>query len=214
MKRPSYQVVSIHAARRRNWRGFILQQKLDGRWSERTIEGTHFVGELMPDGDFIPFDCVAVRGQSIANEPTTFRLEAMRTEAAKYLMPVCPQGNGAEFLDAVLKQGGEGIVAKPADSIFGRGWIKVKVKETHDCVVIGKSEFVESVHVEENGIYRGKVPITGGKFIDGWDYKPRIAAINVGDIIEVACHSIHPSGKFREPRFVRVRDDKSVRLDA
>ena len=30
MKRPSYQVVSIHAAKRRNWRGFVLQQKLDG----------------------------------------------------------------------------------------------------------------------------------------------------------------------------------------
>ena len=30
MKRPSYQVVSIHAARRRNWRGFIFQQKLGG----------------------------------------------------------------------------------------------------------------------------------------------------------------------------------------
>ena len=69
MKRPAYQALTIAQAKRRNWKGFILQQKLDGRWLEKDFGGTVFVGELMPDKAFIPFDCVAVRGQSIANEP-------------------------------------------------------------------------------------------------------------------------------------------------
>lgn len=206
MKRPEYLVATVAAASRRRWNGWIFQEKLDGRWHERTVGCSHFVGELMPDGEFRPFDVVSANGQNIANEPASFRIQVLSDESIRLGLRPAAIGSGIEFLEAILANGGEGVVAKRNDSAFGRDWTKIKRRETHDCIITDIHG--ESISITEHEIDRGRCPVVGGKLIDGWDYCPRISTLNVGDTVEVACHSIHPSGKFREPRFVRVRDDK------
>lgn len=210
MKRPPYQTIGIAAARRRDWSGYILQEKLDGRWHEYECDGARFVGELMPSMEFIAHDCVFAGGESLLEIGTAVRLLVMAHQCGRLgikFAQTCA-ASPADFINLMVKEGGEGIVAKPTYAPFGHGWIRAKVRETHDCRVEEIATGRESMRISERGIDRGWCPVVGGKLVDGWDYRPRIASIGVGDVVEIACHSVLPSGKLREPRFVRVRDDK------
>ena len=177
--------------------GIICQEKLDGRWHEQEIGGNQLVGELMPTG-FVPFDIIACNGQDLRREPLHFRLATLRDECRRLGLPQIATGQGTEFLEAILAKGGEGIVAKPAESYFGCFWTKVKRIQTLDVVVTDKHDSKQSVGISLNGQSVGRCSILGFNF----------GIVEVGDVIEVACHSLHPSGKLREPRFVRIRDDK------
>lgn len=196
IQRPPFQNVSLaDGLRWRPGKDWIFQKKLDGRWCVREFSGSVVIGEQMPDG-FHAFDIINISGQNIAREPLRFRLAVLADFIREHseIKPV-RAGNGGEFLEAILRDGGEGVVAKRLSSPYDAAWFKCKRRETHDLVVTEIHDRKQSVRLGD----RGWCSIPGRKF----------ESVRVGDVIEVACHSIHASGRLREPVFVRVRQDKT-----
>jgi ATP-dependent DNA ligase len=177
------------------------------------LQNCTLAGELVR-GEFYAFDLLILDGQDIRQEPLRRRIAALAdllpTAAVPWLHPV-EAGPGGEFLRAVLGRGGEGIVAKDLDAPYGRGWIKCKRIETHDCVVM-------EIHPVKQSIRLGQ--LDGGQMTDcgwcavlggaglAWEKSRRVDRLKPGQVVEIECLARHPSGKFREPRFLRGRPDK------
>lgn len=107
----------------------------------------------------------------------------------------------AELVKAT-DRGYEGLVL-----IQGDVQLKVKPKETYDVEVLGM--------VEGTGKYvgmLGALETSMGKVGTGFTDEDRrnfyTAGVIVGSTVEVDCMSLTKSGKFRHPRFIRVRWDK------
>lgn len=191
-----------------DFNGYIVQEKLDG-WRafldgdtgeligrnsrfgfyKRTFPGWFFDGELMPDGEFIAFDALKVNGEDASGFAQVSRLQILDSAPVKSAEWVAT--NCAQFAQFIEHRGGEGIVAKLADKPYGRGgWLRFKRRTTYDVPVLSIESALTDVAVTKLG--RVSVP----------------ESVKPGDVIEVAAHSLHPSGLWREPRFVRVREDK------
>jgi hypothetical protein len=110
----------------------------------------------------------------------------------------------AEFisrrLDEANEVGYEGLILRQGDK-----WLKVKPSETHDVKVVNL--------VEGTGKYVGMLGAmvtekgnVGTGFTDAQRKEFWVFPLNT--IIEVECMSITKDGKFRHPRFKRVRWDK------
>ncbi len=104
------------------------------------------------------------------------------------------------YLQSMVEDGYEGLVLRQGDK-----WLKVKPKETYDVLVTGQ--------VEGTGKYKGKLgafETVMGKVGTGFTDEQREEFWNIRrpTIIEVECMSLTKNGKFRHPRFVRVRWDK------
>lgn len=221
------------------WRGggnYRFEEKMDGVFAhcavinaDGAIKDSILIGELMPGGDFFAFDIASMNGTDVRafalrdrlgwlgsvllEECTSARLEVKergRTVVIPHSALRTPNfGHGGEFLEAVLARGGEGAVAKDLDAPFGIGQFKCKRVETFDLVVVAKHESKSSVRLAwlaegEDGGWRmedgaGWCPVRGSNFL----------RVNVGDVIEVAAFGRTASGKLREPRFVKLRPDKS-----
>lgn len=195
IRRPHF--VSVPLATGLRWRGgggFVYQEKLDGIWCVREQGGAILVGELV-GLRFTAFDLVQLNGQDVSREPLRVRLELLRG----LMVPMVEHGNGGEFLEAVLARGGEGVLAKDLAAPFGEPWFKCKRQETLDLRVIEMDAARGSLHLAD---------ITTGEDRGWCPAKAAFNAIAVGDVVEVAAHSIHHSGKLREARFVRLRPDK------
>lgn len=174
---------------------------MDGVWSVKEFGGSTVTGETMPDGTFYGFDIVNHDSQDLRFSGWNDRRAALIDCAARNGFQVSESGTGAAFIKAVLANGGEGVVAKPVNSKFGVGWIKVKRVETFDVTITAK--LTNAVAVELDGVPSGKCPLKGAEF----------DAAEIGDIIEIAAFSRLDSGKFREPRFIRFRHDKKIERD-
>ncbi len=84
--------------------------------------------------------------------------------------------------------------------------IKFKKSYTYDVEVIG----LEEGKGRNKGIL-GAFITPNGNVGTGLTDKERIQYYNkhmIGTIIEVGCMELTETGKFRHPRFIRVRDDK------
>ena len=115
IRRPRYDSASITAALRWHWQGFHFSEKKDGIWQQRDFGGSIIVGEAMKDGSYYAFDVAAAFGEDVRYRAWTERREALREIARSFQagMSIVPKGHGAEFIEAVLRDGGEGIVGKP-----------------------------------------------------------------------------------------------------
>jgi bifunctional non-homologous end joining protein LigD len=198
--RPRFESIPLAAGLR--WSGgggWCYQEKLDGQWHELAHGSSVLVGELVGES-FTAFDVPIFQGQDVRHEPLRFRLALLHG----LQVPMVASGQGGEFLEAVLTRGGEGVVAKHLDAPFGVAWVKCKRQETHDCIVTEIHEFKNSIRLGQwcNGqmIDRGWCPAFGRK----------AESLAPGDVVEVRCHSIHASGKFREPALLRLRPDKKL----
>lgn len=193
MNRPVFLSATVKDGRR--WiasRDWVYQEKLDGVWHIEEISNAVLVGELVK-GKFTAFDIVEHLAHDVRRLPLRKRLAILRSLG----VPMVREGNGGEFLEAILAQGGEGIVAKHLDSYFGQpeSWIKCKRNETHDLAITAIHPTKQSVQLGARGWLAILSPA-------------EFHQAAIGRIAEVRCHSIHPSGKFREPVFVRYRKDK------
>jgi DNA ligase-1 len=91
------------------------------------------------------FDCLALDGTDLLDEPLAVRLDALARVAGPHRMPgrLRPTAEeAAEVLDGALAAGHEGVMVKALDSPYaagrrGRAWQKVKPVHTLDLVVIG-----------------------------------------------------------------------------
>ena len=206
--RPDYSVLPLKAALGFNFRGWHLSEKMDGVYAVRQFNGCIVTGESMRDGRFFAWDIPIAFGEDIQGRAWREREQAL-TQLFARLNPKlnwfrCATGSGFEFCEAVLANGGEGVVCKKWDSPFGVDWVKCKRQETHDCIVTEKHPSKLSIHVSENGIDRGWCPVLGGDYFKGY----AVDKINIGDIVEIECYGITVKDKFREPRYLRMREDK------
>ncbi|HZG90067.1 MAG TPA: ATP-dependent DNA ligase [Pseudonocardia sp.] len=91
------------------------------------------------------FDCLALDGTDLLDEPLAVRLDALARVAGPHRMPgrLRPTAEeAAEVLDGALAAGHEGVMVKALDSPYaagrrGKAWQKVKPVHTLDLVVIG-----------------------------------------------------------------------------
>ena len=167
------------------WR---IEQKMDGRFAVREIAGRSIAGELMRDGSFVAFDCLGVDGQDISGEPLRARLREL--DAVPGLIRPAT-GVGEEFLEAVLANGGEGIVAKRLDSPYHAGMLAIKRVIELACVVTEIPPF-QAVKIADakTGEPRGNVKMHAFK----------ISKIRVGSIIKVIGMNLTEKGCVREGR--------------
>jgi ATP-dependent DNA ligase len=198
--RPSYTSASIAAALRWHWQGFHLSEKKDGIWQQRELCGSVIVGEAMKNGSYHAFDVAVAFGQDVRHRAWSERREALLEIARRFPagMSIVPEGHGAEFLEAVLCDGGEGIVAKPWAAPFGVNWIKVKRTETFDAVVVELNHARASIRLALTGEDCGWMPC-----------RAAFDRIRLGDVVEIEAYGRHASGKLREARFKRIRWDKA-----
>jgi hypothetical protein len=191
------------------WRGgqFLCEEKLDGRWYEVKIGNSIIAGEMMSDGKFYAFDLVRHNGLDCRALPLRERLNLL--DGFRLLRPM--RGNGGEFLEAILANGGEGIVAKDWQSPFGCQWFKAKRKQVFYVVVSSKaSDGRQSVTLKfapfqdvKNGLPEivpfqdvknlepaGSLALRGEKF----------DAVRPGSILKVEAFGRHKSGLLREAR--------------
>ena len=91
------------------------------------------------------FDCLHFEDQSIEDQPTTARVEALaRAVPLSAQVPrlvTRSEAAAREFYDAALAAGHEGLMAKSLDTAYeagnrGAGWLKIKRAHTLDLVVL------------------------------------------------------------------------------
>ena len=172
---------------------------------------------------YIMFDVIAYKGQDIR----TWSQETRRTLLTDIYMNhfkdhpsihismlhVCkliPQ-----LWDTIMQQGGEGIVIKDREAPYGKGWVKVK-KVLEDSVIVtgftaGNGKYTGLIGAIQFGQYEDGVLITFGK-CSGIDDSTRQWLTDrqeqiIGKVFDIKFQERFPSGKFREPRFLRWRDD-------
>jgi len=194
------------------------------------------------------FDCLHLDGKSIINESLVRRREWLKDSLKKgaYRMSESVD-DGVELFEAAKKMNLEGIMAKEKSSRYYPGrrtesWIKVKVRNTVDCIILGFTEgkgdrkpYFGALHIgqQSNGeiIYRGKV----GSGFNGKSMKkiyntlksyPKVDRyiseiplddktttwIELGLVCELEYASLTSNATYREPVFVRMRPDLQVNL--
>ena len=93
------------------------------------------------------FDCLYLDGRPLVNDPLTRRKEwlkdAIKTDSNYRVSEIIE--DGASLFEAAKEHGLEGIMAKRSDSKYypGRrtdGWLKIKVRQTSDCYIVGYTE--------------------------------------------------------------------------
>jgi DNA ligase D-like protein (predicted ligase)/DNA ligase D-like protein (predicted polymerase)/DNA ligase D-like protein (predicted 3'-phosphoesterase) len=190
------------------------------------------------------FDCLYLDGRPLVNEPLLRRKEWLK-DAIRHETPYRVSEfieDGESLFEAAREHSLEGIMAKIKDSKYYPGrrndcWVKVKIRNTRDCVIIGyttgiseRSQTFGGLHVAEkiDGaiVYRGKV---GTGFDDTLlkQIHKQIKALpeirkpipnKVMDektstwiepkvMAEISYASLTTDKMFREPVFVRLRPD-------
>lgn len=102
-----------------------------------------------------------------------------------------------ELLTKAIALGHEGLVLRTPS-----GFYKVKDHVTYDVLVTGL--------LPGRGKHRGMIGAVVtpmGNVGSGFTMEQRKSNL-IGKVIEVRAMSLTPNGKFRHPRFIRVRDDK------
>lgn len=192
------------------------------------------------------FDCAVLDGRELVNEPLLRRREwltdSVRKDTSYRISEAVEEGQ--ELFDAAERMGLEGVMAKEIMSKYLPGrrssnWLKVKVRNTADVILIGytegKGDREDKFGALQMGewldgelVYRGKVgtgfnentmkdlykvlkkqkvekrmisqkPLDDGKTT--W-ITPNLTA-------EIQFSSITRNGTYREPVFVRLREDLS-----
>lgn len=187
---------------------------------------------------YVVFDCLAYKGQDLRDQPYRVRTVAMLNALTEwdnhYAIP-CQwvDGHKREFYERVLSEGGEGIILKHRDALYGQRtkWIKVKGTWTADVVIIGyQAAEKESVKVGDTVATPTQFYLDGligavvvGQYLDGQMIE--VATISgmsldlrtalsrngeayIGRVVTIKHNGREPTGRFRHPRWGHWRTDK------
>ena len=188
-------------------RGRAMRYPLPGE-VPAALAGCKLDGELVGK-TYFAFDLLEAEGRDLRRCPLRERQAALL--ALEPLFPVWlrpiptarPGQSGGAYLAAVLRAGGEGCVAKHMAAPYGCQWFKAKRLETFDVVVIGPATFARSVSIGQYSdgslVDCGKVSVFSLGTLEG---------LRPGDVLEIAAECRSTKGKFRSPRFLKVRTDK------
>lgn len=203
-------------------------------WEHSKINGAFRAHDPAPDLCFMVFDCVPLScfEEGVCDVPYYSRLDWLQGNLFKYgtkhSRPVHSFSptrlESTENLIETARKSSvfalDGYVAKRKDGHWiagaGKGGEQVKIKDHLSldlrCVglVEGKGKFtgkVGAIKVEYNGQI---LEVGGGKMTDQergryWDFPNHL----IGSIVEIHALAGSAHGKLREPRFIRVRPDKT-----
>lgn len=192
---------------------WVVTRKLDGVRALRTENGyVSRNGKPLYNLDKIEGDDIEVFLGSWEKTVSAVRTKSfvdVKQEECYSLYPCDPrlvlgglrdpsQGIIKVLLQQALDRGDEGLVLRQ-----GGKWYKVKPFETYDVPVTGV--------IAGKGKHEGKL----GAFVTpmgnvgtGLTDVQREELKDYRGTIEVSCMALTPQGKFRHPRFVRIREDK------
>lgn len=203
------------------WR---FEEKIDGEFGtmfRRNHGQTALIaGEIVKSrGEFYAFDLLELDAENITNFPLRQRLQLLDVVLNRsslgigvrvgwdYIIRRPRHGTGGEFLEHIIDQGGEGIVAKPLSSPYAVGWLKAKRSENYIVRVLRKISGTQSVEFEEtsDSLYkRRSITITPAAIYLAHGHCPvragKIEQLRPGSILKLTGYGQTPSGKIREPR--------------
>lgn len=177
---------------------------------------TIFDCELMQDGNLYVFDLLKMRGVDLCGMMYVRRREVLENLFEYFqrqgfnLVASYSKTEQKHQLFESLKQSGEGVMFKHADSIYrfdyrSKDWRKFKFYKTCSVVITelyreGKPESV-TICVMDGSRYH---EVSGCKIPDRYQ---RELDIQVGDVIEVRYLTLTPDRKITQPVFIRKRRD-------
>lgn len=181
---------------------------------------------------FVVFDCIQYKGRLLINMPLRVRRQNMRQAVAEWANPhvqeVAWRAGAAKraFYDGIVENGGEGVVLKHIEHLYGDAklWVKVKKRATADVIVMGyepgKGKYkgivgsiVFGQYVKTPGTRTYKLTALGAcsGITDELRYNlSRAPQQHLGQVMEISFIEREPTGAFRSPQFSRWRDDKSA----
>lgn len=162
---------------------------------------------------FHAFDLMAFEGQDLTHRPLRERRKTLETLVARLRNPalVCvPQTaeNKREFYRTIVRNGGEGVVLKNLDLMYGLGWVKAKHRADVSAVI-------SHVHADRDAIelsvYDGArlVPI-GDCAIPTIELRGQLRATPhryVGRVLDVSAYELTSHDRLRSPVWMRLRPD-------
>lgn len=184
------------------------------------------------------FDILFWNGQDVRTQPYLVRRKILEEEIFSHhfgdyftLAPVW-EDDKEEALARIFDQGGEGAILKNKMGLYGekKNWVKVKRQETHDVVVTGYEDALETSQKKSGEIsatkYKGQIgSIKFGQFMKNGDLVEFGQCSGFDDalreeisknksafmlrVMTIEAQQRLPSGKFRHPRFIQFRDDKN-----
>jgi hypothetical protein len=214
---PVKQLVPITTARQWPSQHCRLTRKYDGEFCVREIGGRTLLGELVKyksggfftaedrrildaHGElFAAWDCVAIDGQSIANQPLSMRDAVLESFRAVIWDNWIIAAAIITDVDAVLASGAEGVVRNEWHAPYGKITV-CKRGEIYLCQVVCRPGSSQSVPVQiisaesgsNDGIVQGKitfVPMRGGK----------CDQVKQGSLVRIEGLGLTDDGRIREP---------------
>ena len=206
-------------------------------WDNTVIDGELVGGELSSDtqhemvnGDvtYHCFDILICRGDDVRSLPWHQRQAMLYTFCRDHvhfpsIKLVQANEHISEVLYEELEAGREGIVIKHNDSKYGEDWMKIKRADPFDCFITGVEMSTAARHAQHSWIATirlGQVGPNGevvdcGKTSGFTDAERELFSklhakgelLNM--VVEIEAQQQLRSGKFRHPRFLRVRADKN-----
>jgi bifunctional non-homologous end joining protein LigD len=188
---------------------------------------------------YVAFDILEKDGGNLRRKPLMQRKkilrETLKENATVQLIFYTEQGK--KLWNSMKKRKLEGVIAKKKDSVYQEGkrsdsWLKIKLTQTVDAIVIGFTETKRKISSLALGLYDdGDIQFIG-KVGTGFDdafivgFRPQlekfkttksrerlpeeIIAVKPRFVAEVEYLEFTPDRKLRAPVFKRLRDDKEI----
>jgi ATP-dependent DNA ligase len=164
---------------------------------------SHAFDGVLVDKTFFIFDVLMLDFEDTRKRPLYERRTLIRSLKLPNWCRLVPNGkNIGEFIEAVIHDGGQGIVLKSLLQPYGQAeWIKVERTATEDVVVMVIHEDDRCVTVgqfREDKLVDCGMVFMGSLLSEAWP----------GQVIEVAVKNTSASKPFKNARFIRFRPDK------
>ncbi|MCU0771523.1 MAG: hypothetical protein MUE94_07115 [Verrucomicrobia bacterium] len=166
-------------------------------WKSHAFDG------VLAGQTYFLFDVLMLDFEDTRKRPFFERRTLLRTLALPEWCRLIPTGkNIGEFVEAVVHDGGQGVVLKSLLQPYGKAeWIKVERTATEDVVIMAIHSDDRCVTV---GQFRGNNLVDCGTVFMG----SLLAEAYPGQVIEVAVGKRSSAIPFKSARFLRFRPDK------
>ena len=168
------------------------------------LDGTILDGELF-QGRFIAFDIPFHNGKDLRKLPLRERrivLKQVITQMANpqvQLIQSFTKDIYAKFLE-ITQAGGEGLVVKDLNAVYGQNWAKLKKSYDVSCVVTGLNNTAKGCGSFTISVYKAGKLVEVGRVNGGNESF-------VGRVVDVFAQELTVHGKIRHATFHRFRND-------